>query len=138
MAAGLLFTAGLLAQPILTKDNIPEVVRAMSLEEKACLVVGFNNGWPGYDPGLPGTGGMTYPLPRYGIPSIVMMDGPTGVRLEPDWNDGQGWGKISYDYGFAMSSNIGVASILENVITKKELKVCYDKFGFGKINQRNL
>ena len=90
MAAGLLFTAGLLAQPILTKDNIPEVVRAMSLEEKACLVVGFNNGWPGYDPGLPGTGGMTYPLPRYGIPSIVMMDGPTGVRLEPDWNDGQG------------------------------------------------
>lgn len=49
-----------------------------------------------------------------------------------DWNDGKGWGRISYDFGFAMSSNIGVASILENVITKKELKVCYDKFGFGK------
>ena len=49
-----------------------------------------------------------------------------------DWNDGKGWGRISYDFGFAMSSNIGVANILENVITKKELKACYDKYGFGK------
>ena len=48
-----------------------------------------------------------------------------------DWN-GTGWGEISYDYGFAMSSNIGVANLLENVITKKELKTCYDNFGFGK------
>ncbi len=50
-----------------------------------------------------------------------------------DWNDGKGWGKISYDFGFAMSSNIGVANILENVISKKELKACYDKYGFGKV-----
>ena len=48
-----------------------------------------------------------------------------------DWN-GKGWGKISYDFGFAMSSNIGVADLLEKVISKKELKVCYDVFGFGK------
>lgn len=48
-----------------------------------------------------------------------------------DWNNGKGWGKISYDFGFAMSSNIGVANLLENVITKKELKTCYKKFGFG-------
>lgn len=49
-----------------------------------------------------------------------------------DWNNGQGWGRITYDYGFAMSSNIGVANILENFITKKELHTCYDKYGFGK------
>ena len=49
-----------------------------------------------------------------------------------DWNEGKGWGKISYDFGYAMSSNIGVANLLENVITKNELKTCYDKFGFGK------
>ena len=49
-----------------------------------------------------------------------------------DWNDGQGWGRITYDFGFAMSSNIGVANLLENVITKSELKACYDKYGFGK------
>ena len=49
-----------------------------------------------------------------------------------DWNNGKGWGRISYDFGFAMSSNIGVANLLENVITKNELKTCYDKYGFGK------
>ena len=49
-----------------------------------------------------------------------------------DWN-GKGWGVISYDYGYAMSSNIGVATLLEEVITKKELSECYKKYGFGKI-----
>ena len=49
-----------------------------------------------------------------------------------DWN-GKGWGKISYDYGYAMSSNIGVATLLEEVITKKELSDCYQKYGFGKV-----
>ena len=49
-----------------------------------------------------------------------------------DWN-GKGWGVISYDYGYAMSSNIGVATLLEEVITKKELSDCYQKYGFGKI-----
>jgi len=49
-----------------------------------------------------------------------------------DWN-GKGWGDITYNHGFAMSSNIGVASLLEEVITKKELKACYNKYGFGKV-----
>ena len=48
-----------------------------------------------------------------------------------DWNL-KGWGKISYDYGFAMSSNIGVATMLEEVITKEDLANCYLKYGFGK------
>ena len=33
-----------------------------------------------------------------------------------DWN-GKGWGQISYDYGYAMSSNMGVATLLDEVIT---------------------
>ncbi len=49
-----------------------------------------------------------------------------------DWNNGQGWGRISYDFGYAMSSNIGVANLLESVITKSELSACYNKYGFGK------
>ena len=49
-----------------------------------------------------------------------------------DWN-GKGWGNISYDYGYAMSSNIGVATLLDEVITKKQLSDCYQKYGFGKI-----
>ena len=82
--------ASLSAQPKLSKDNIPAVVKAMSAEEKALLVVGFNGACEGYDPGLPGTGGLTHPFPKYGIPSVVMMDGPVGVRLEADWHDGRG------------------------------------------------
>ena len=90
LLASLLVAATLSAQPKLGKNSIPEVVRAMSAREKALLVVGFNSACEGYTPGLPGTGGLTHPFPQYGIPSIVLMDGPVGVRLEPDWHDGEG------------------------------------------------
>lgn len=50
-----------------------------------------------------------------------------------DWNK-EGWGTITYDYGFAMSSNVGASNLLEtNVITKRDLTTCYNKYGFGKI-----
>ena len=49
-----------------------------------------------------------------------------------DWNK-KGWGTISYDEGFALSSNIAVANIVESVITKEELKACYAKYGFGTV-----
>lgn len=48
-----------------------------------------------------------------------------------DWNK-KGWGNITYDEGFALSSNIAVANLLENNITKKELQNCYKKYGFGE------
>ena len=86
----LFIAASLSAQPQLNENNIPAVVKAMSAEEKALLVVGFNSACEGYDPGLPGTGGLTHPFPKYGIPSVVLMDGPVGVRLEADWHDGLG------------------------------------------------
>lgn len=55
-----------------------------------------------------------------------------------DWNK-IGWGDISYDYGFAMSSNVGAAMLLENkFITKKDLSSCYAKYGFGKITNFTL
>ena len=62
---------------------------------------------------------------------VSALDDKDTVTIK-DWNEGKGWGRISYDRGYAMSSNIGVANILENVITKNELRACYDKFGFGK------
>lgn len=49
-----------------------------------------------------------------------------------DWNK-KGWGTITYDQGFALSSNIAVANIVESVITKEELKSCYAKYGFGTV-----
>ncbi len=48
-----------------------------------------------------------------------------------DWKK-EGWGELTYDEGFALSSNIAVANIVESVITKEELKTCYAKYGFGK------
>ncbi len=48
-----------------------------------------------------------------------------------DWNK-KGWGRISYDKGFALSSNIAVANLVETTINKNELRACYEKYGFGK------
>lgn len=47
-----------------------------------------------------------------------------------DWNK-KGWGTLTYDEGFALSSNIAVANIVESVISKEELRNCYERYGFG-------
>ena len=74
----------------LREDNIPQIVSAMTLEEKAYLVVGadMKNIAAGGEVGdtekmVPGAAGVTYPIPRLGIPTIVMADGPAGLRIKP-------------------------------------------------------
>lgn len=52
-----------------------------------------------------------------------------GTKIH-DWN-GYGFGKISYDKGYAASSNVGVINIVNNFLSKKELKDYYTKLGFG-------
>ncbi len=47
-----------------------------------------------------------------------------------DWNK-VGWGEITYDYGFEMSSNVGTVNIMQNFLTKDDLKDCFTKYGFG-------
>ena len=56
---------------------------------------------------------------------------PNDTTTIYDWKK-TGWGEITYDRGFALSSNIAVANLLDGVMTKKELASCYDKYGFGK------
>lgn len=49
-----------------------------------------------------------------------------------DWNK-TGWGNITYDYGFTMSSNVGAAGLLRSgMLDKKQLRTCYNAYGFGK------
>ena len=63
----------------------------------------------------------------------ITYEDKTGKKtIIHDWNK-IGWGKITYDYGFAMSSNVGAAGLLESeMIDKKMLKNCYNNYGFGK------
>ena len=80
------------AQVKLQTDNVDEVLKAMTLEEKAMLVVGGNrqittddnNGMiGGHAQRVPGAAGATQAIPRLGIPSTVLTDGPAGVRISP-------------------------------------------------------
>ena len=47
-----------------------------------------------------------------------------------DWNK-TGWGEITYDHGFEMSSNVGTVNIMQNFLTKDDLKECLTNYGFG-------
>ena len=90
IGALLLGSVAMFAQPQLTKDNIDEVVAAMTLEEKATLLVG--SGWGSMNAGsmtasatilVPGAAGTTHPVERLGIPATVLADGPAGLRISP-------------------------------------------------------
>ena len=72
-------------------------------------------------------GEQTYPS------GSITYEGTNGSKIViHDWND-KGWGTINYDYGFAMSSNVGAAGLLRNnMLTKNQLKACYTNYGFGQ------
>ena len=81
--------------PQLGKDDLKRVIAAMTVEEKAKLLVGMGMNVP--IPGLPpldpedvatpekvlGAAGRTHAIKRFGIPSLTLADGPAGVRIDP-------------------------------------------------------
>jgi beta-glucosidase len=98
--------------PKLGKSSVKQVIAAMTVEEKAKLVVGMGFKFPGMpapakgekpkpvdiggfklppsDPEayeipekVAGTAGRTHAIPRLGIPSITVSDGPAGLRIDP-------------------------------------------------------
>ena len=100
------------AAPQLGKAPVKDVVKAMTLEEKAKLVVGMGFKMPGMpkpsakqmkdgiDIGgfklppsdedafnvpekVPGAAGRTHAIKRLGVPSITVSDGPAGIRIDP-------------------------------------------------------
>jgi beta-glucosidase len=76
--------------PQLRADNIDEVLQAMTLEEKAQLLVGGGNdsftgsgAMLGHQKKLvAGAAGITVAIPRLGIPATVLTDGPAGVHID--------------------------------------------------------
>ena len=95
LGAGAVMALGLAScnsTPKLNENNIDEVIAAMTLDEKARLIVG--TGMAGINSGdsavvgetrsiVPGAAGTTYPIPRLGIPAVVLADGPAGLRISP-------------------------------------------------------
>ena len=71
--------------------NQEEVISKLSLEDKAHFVIGVGmEGFSGDNAVIgatrnlvPGAAGTTYPLDSLGIPSIVLADGPAGLRIDP-------------------------------------------------------
>ena len=73
--------------PQLREDNISEVVAAMTPEEKCTLIIGGRaasfNGIGFTNTGVPGAAGVVNGIPRLGIPTVVLADGPAGLRISP-------------------------------------------------------
>jgi len=67
------------------------------------------------------------------------LTGPYAVGKDTvsDWNK-TGWGEITYQKGFALSSNTCVAHMLKNFLTKKVLMDYYKKLGFGSYTKVDL
>ena len=78
--------------PKLNANNIDDVIKAMTIEEKADLIVGsrmyykdetapqhIKDSWKI----VPGAAGRINPVPRVGIPAVVLSDGPAGCGIMP-------------------------------------------------------
>lgn len=91
LTAAVMLSCGPKGDPQLGKASLDKVIAAMTLEEKAHLVIGTGMaGASGDAPVIgetrnlvPGAAGTTYPIPRLGIPAIVLADGPAGLRINP-------------------------------------------------------
>ena len=99
-----LFTLNTHAQELkLSANNVEEVLQAMTIEEKAQLLIGVDGGMfkalermlggeatdqqvnmvGQSQTSVPGAAGATRAIPRLGIPATVLTDGPAGVRINP-------------------------------------------------------
>lgn len=58
--------------------RVEEILKELTIEEKISLVVGA-----GLSKAVPGAAGETRPIEKRSIPSIVLADGPAGVRIHP-------------------------------------------------------
>lgn len=75
------------AQPQLNHSNIDEVIQAMTLEEKVDMLIGCGMAM-GEEVKFPGTAGRTRDIPRLGVPSAYLADGPHRLHMTKtrDWD----------------------------------------------------
>lgn len=87
----LLLANAMFAQlPQLGRDNIDDVIAAMTLDEKIYIVMGLGDeNWTNPPNGketviVNGIAGRTWDIQRLGIPLTIMADGPAGLRINPN------------------------------------------------------
>lgn len=99
-AVSLIFWENPVAQnlPQLGKASTEDVIAAMTFDEKVSLLVGAGDDDTAEVPDtvtavvgstlkiVPGAAGTTHAIPRLGIPSIVVADGPAGLRIDAHRN----------------------------------------------------
>jgi len=86
--------------PQLGKDSIQSVITALTQQEKISLVMGTGMDFPGLPDEfqapvvgssnksrVPGAAGSSFAIERLGIPELVLVDGPAGVRISPRRED---------------------------------------------------
>lgn len=113
--------------PHLNKNNVKEIVKALTVDEKVKLVVGMGMYIPGTPAGLlppndpeddkitpkvPGTSGRTHAINRLGIPSITLSDGPAGIHFMDLTN-------AKPKYATAIPIGTLLASTWDTIMTKK-------------------
>ena len=109
----------------LNADNVEEVLQAMTIEEKAQLLIGVDGGMfkalermlggetsdqqvnmvGQSQTSVPGAAGATRAIPRLGIPATVLTDGPAGVRINPTREgDSQTYSCTGFPVGTVLAS----------------------------------
>ncbi len=124
VVAAFMCVASVVAQPKLAANNVEEIIKAMTLEEKATLLVGA--GWGSMSAGsmtasstvlVSGAAGTTRPIERLGIPATVLADGPAGLRINPTRpNDPNTYYCTGFPVGTVLASTWDTA-LVERVTT---------------------
>lgn len=100
-------------QLMLKENNIDEILAAMTLEEKAALLVGGqdrqisgeNNRFGNLNQLCPGSAGVTQDIDRLGITPTALSDGPAGIRISPTRQGQEGtFYATGFPVGTAMAS----------------------------------
>jgi beta-glucosidase len=97
------------------EDRIQDLLKKLTDEEKANLLVGI--GMPGFDPikfqfnpeadlgKVPGAAGGTFEIKRLGLASVIVADGPAGLRINPKRDkDSNTYYATAFPVGTALAS----------------------------------
>ena len=94
--------------------RIDAIIKQMTNEEKASLLIGI--GMPGFTENfqtvgnsvknkVPGAAGGTFALERFGIPSVIVADGPAGLRINATReNDSKTYYATAFPVGTSLAS----------------------------------